>query len=226
MITMISTFIVEDDPMVAKINADYLQKMTSFSLIGHAKNGKDAFQQIMNLQPHLVLLDVYMPELTGIELLRALRNENVMVDVILITAADAPHLIEEALRHGVVDCILKPYGFERFQTSLAFYEKRQSMFHSLPRIRQSDIDQLYSTTLAEEKIDLPKGIDPVTLTFIRDELKKANRSYSITELSKLVKISTLTVRKYIEFMIQSDEIELDLEYSDKGRPKKLYSIKI
>lgn len=223
---MISTFIVEDDPMVAKINADYLQKMTSFSLIGHAKNGKDALQQIIILRPQLVLLDVYMPELTGIELLRALRNENVMVDVILITAADAPHLIEEALRHGVVDCILKPYGIERFQTSLAFYEKRQSMFHSLPRIRQSDIDQLYSTTLTEEKIDLPKGIDPVTLTFIRDELKKAKKSYSITELSKLVKISTLTVRKYIEFMIQSDEIELDLEYSDKGRPKKLYSIKI
>lgn len=221
---MISTFIVEDDPMVATINAGYLKKMSSFSLIGTAKNGKDAFQQIKVLNPQLVLLDVYIPELTGIELLRKMRAESLDIDIILITAADAPDLIEEAMRHGIVDCILKPYDFERFQSALSFYEKRQSMFHSLNQISQSDIDQLYPL-LSDEPIYFPKGIDAITLSLIKSELKKANNPYSIKELSERVDISSLTVRKYVEYMIQRDEIELDLEFSERGRPKKLYSFK-
>ncbi|KAB2330471.1 response regulator [Cytobacillus depressus] len=222
---MITTFIVEDDPMVAKINAEYLKKMDSYSLIGTAKNGKDALQQIKILKPQLVLLDVYMPEFNGIELLRKIRLENLAIDVILITAADAPNLIEEAVRHGVVDCILKPYGFERFQSAMSYYDKRQSIFHSLKKISQTDLDQMYPS-LSIDTIELPKGIDPVTLSIIRTELKKAAKPYTVHELSNKVKISALTVRKYIEYMNQNDEIELDLEYLEKGRPKKLYSIKI
>ncbi|ARK28873.1 response regulator [Halalkalibacter krulwichiae] len=222
---MISTFIVEDDPMVAQINAEYLSKMTSFSLVGTSKNGKDALNQIRLLKPQLILLDVYIPDYNGIELLRKMRSENLSIDVILITAADAPEIIEEAMRLGVVDCILKPYAYVRFESSLSLYMKRQSIFHSVERVQQADLDQLYSSAQKEFVIDLPKGIDPVTLTIIRDELKKAATPYSITELSKVVNISTLTVRKYIEYMIQRNEIELDLEYSEKGRPKKLYSFK-
>ncbi|WP_413375476.1 response regulator [Alkalihalobacillus sp. 1P02AB] len=221
---MISTLIVEDDPMVAKINADYLKRLPTFNLIGLVQNGKEAIQQVSELKPQLLLLDVFMPGMNGIELLKEMRTNRLDTDVILITAADEPHIIEEAMRLGIVDCILKPYGYERFQTSLTFYEKRNYIFDKSKKISQADLDQLYLSS-NNEPMELPKGIDSVTLKLIREQLVQSDSSYTIQELSQAVKISTLTVRKYLEYLTQLDEIELDLEYSEKGRPKKLYSIK-
>ncbi|WP_102346303.1 response regulator [Bacillus sp. Marseille-P3661] len=218
----IYTLIVEDDPMVSSINENFLQQVEGFQVAGTVKNGEEALIEIIKNKPDLLLLDLYMPKITGLELLKRIRQENIKLDVIMITAADSPDIIEESLRLGVVDYILKPFDFKRFQSALLFYKKRHELFQSPGSINQDGLDSLQVTN---EQIDeqLPKGIDKVTLTLTRDTLKKAKSPLSIHELSSLMNISNLTIRKYLEHLIQNNEIILKLEYQKKGRPTKLYS---
>lgn len=220
----IYTLIVEDDPMVSSINENFLQRVEAFELVGTVKNGEEALIEINKSKPDLLLLDLYMPKTTGLELLQRIRKENIKLDVIMITAADSPDIIEESLRLGVVDYILKPFDFKRFQSALLFYKKRRELFQTSRRIDQDRLDSLQTTNEQIEE-QLPKGIDKVTLTLTRNTLKNANEALSINDLSTMMSISNLTIRKYLEYLIQYNEVYLKLEYKKKGRPTKLYSYK-
>ncbi len=220
----IYTLIVEDDPMVSSINENFLQRVEAFELVGTVKNGEEALIEINKSKPDLLLLDLYMPKTTGLELLQRIRKENIKLDVIMITAADSPDIIEESLRLGVVDYILKPFDFKRFQSALLFYKKRRELFQTSRRIDQDRLDSLQTTNEQIEE-QLPKGIDKVTLKLTRNTLKNANEALSINDLSTMMSISNLTIRKYLEYLIQYNEVYLKLEYKKKGRPTKLYSYK-
>ncbi|ADC50548.1 response regulator receiver citrate/malate [Alkalihalophilus pseudofirmus OF4] len=224
----IKTLIVEDDPMVASINQGYLEKLDSFFVVDIVTNGEEALSKIRMKKIELLLLDVYMAKMNGLELLRRIRKENEKIDVIMITAADSPEIIEEIFRLGVVDCILKPFDFKRFERSLLTYYKRYNMFNTKEPMNQSIID---SININEENKKLtfnplPKGIDSITLNTIRKVLKEAPCPLTIQELEKHVQISKITIRKYLEFLALNNEIKLDLNYSTKGRPSKLYSYKL
>ncbi|GAB7386447.1 response regulator [Bacillaceae bacterium] len=217
----IRTLIVEDDPMVSNINKMFLERIEAFQLVGTARNGEEALRCLAQKPVDLLLLDVYMPAKNGLELLRNIRIKGYKTDVILITAAQSPATIEEAMRLGVVDCILKPFDFERFRNALLFYKKRFTMFRSSDIINQQGIDSLQ---LAAEEGDepLPKGLNPVTLGLIREALQRAGSPLSAQELASRVRLSRITTRKYLEYLAEKREITLDLKYSPKGRPTKLY----
>jgi len=221
----IRTLIVEDDPMVSSINADYLKRLNEFELVGTAKNGEEAHRLLHQHEVDLLLLDIYMPALNGLQLLRKIRSEFVKVDVILITAADAPQVIEETLRLGVVDCILKPFDFDRFKDALMAYKRRHTLFRTTRTIKQENLDRLMRPAQPAHEEELPKGIDPVTLGRIRQTLQEAGEPLSVQDLSERLDISTLTIRKYLQYLTETEEVELDLHYSKKGRPVKLYALR-
>lgn len=218
----INTLIIEDDPMVSSINENFLQQVDAFHLIGTVKNGEEALLEITKSKPKLLLMDLYMPKITGIELLKRIRQENIKLDVIMITAADSPDIIEESFRLGVVDYILKPFDFERFQSALLHYKKRHELFQSSRPLNQDGLDSLQVPNEQIEE-ELPKGIDKITLNLTRETLKIAKEPLSIHELSSCMNISNLTIRKYLEYLIQNNEIKLELEYKKMGRPTKMYS---
>lgn len=221
----IRTLIVEDDPMVSSINAAYLDRLAGFKLVGTARNGDEAFQLLHKEEIDLLLLDIYMPVTNGLQLLRKIRSEFMKVDVILITAADSPQIIEEALRLGAVDCILKPFDFERFEEALLAYKRRHQLFKTSRTIKQESLDQLRRPAPKEGQAELPKGIDPVTLDRIKETLAEAEEALSVKELSERLDISTLTIRKYLQYLTDIEEVELGLEYTKKGRPVKLYALR-
>lgn len=116
--TNISVFIVEDDPMVLDVNIGFLEKITGFALVGTSATGQDALRQIKRLQPNLVLLDMFLPDISGLDILVELRSQRVPSDVIMITAARDAQTIQEVMRLGAVDYMVKPFRFERFQKAL------------------------------------------------------------------------------------------------------------
>jgi response regulator of citrate/malate metabolism len=219
----IQTLIVEDDPMVSDINKRFLEKMDSFKLIGIAKNGEEALQYLARHPIDLLLLDVYMPVLSGMELLRKIRANEYKIDIILITAANSPDIIEEAMRLGTVDCILKPFDFIRFRSALSRYKNRYMMFRSNHIIDQKRIDALHRKEEKEKTEPLPKGLDPVTLNLIRHSLQNLKFPQSVQEIADHVQLSRITIRKYLDYLAENNEVILDLKYSNKGRPMKLYS---
>lgn len=221
--TEISVFIVEDDPMVLEVNRGFLEKMTGFFLIGSATTGKDALLQIKALQPDLVLLDMFLPDISGLEILVELRSERVPCDIIMITAARDSITIQEVMRLGAVDYLVKPFRFERFQKSLQDYHKYSKKLSGLEQFKQEDIDEWLGST--ENGVELPKGLNELTMKQILLRLVEETIPVTAEQLAQTVGMARVTVRKYLDFLADSDKVHIEMQYGNVGRPTKFYSLK-
>lgn len=223
---MIKTVIVEDDLMVASINQQFALKTPGVNVIATFHNGKDALDFLNKTKVDLLLLDFYMPEITGLELLAKLRSEGNDVDVIMITAAnDAVH-INEALHLGIVDYLVKPFKYERFSEAMDKYMLRKTVMKKGMKFTQKDIDQLIHLQKPSKKskeMDLQKGLQRQTLEKIRNSLSQHENEYLTSEqIATEAELSKVTVRRYMNYLIEQNEITSVVDYSTGGRPSILY----
>ncbi|MFP7298788.1 response regulator [Neobacillus niacini] len=226
---MIKVLIVEDDPMVAEFNKRYLKEMNGFVLSGITHNVKDAREFLNREQVNLILLDVYMPGGTGLELLHYVREQKMAVDVILITAAGDSEKIQTALRLGAVDYLIKPFEFERFRQALMKYQDKYAFFNQKEVLNQEDLDHRIldsgQRTSEELSLDLPKGLTSSTLQNIIHMIKaKEGSLFSTDEIAESTYISRVSVRKYLKYLTQLGVLEESLTYGI-GRPVYFYSLK-
>ncbi|MBQ8089582.1 MAG: response regulator, partial [Pyramidobacter sp.] len=148
---MIKTIIVEDDPMVAQINRRYLDTANDIQVAAVFDNGKDALAYIENEEPDLIILDVYMPVMNGLELLREIRKSDIQSDVIMVTAANDVKNVEEALRLGIVDYLVKPFEYERFMEAIEKYRKKAHVLKDASTLNQDAIDALVSVGAPQQQ---------------------------------------------------------------------------
>lgn len=226
---MIKVLIVEDDPMVAEFNKRYLKEIDGFSLSGTVHNVKEAEEFIKKEQVGLILLDVFMPGANGLELLQFIREQNMAVDVILITAAADVEKIQTALRLGAVDYLIKPFEFERFNQALVQYKDKYTIFQKKHVLNQEDLDDriLYADQRQSgEVIDsLPKGLTSSTLQIIMNVIKSKEGSlFSTDDIAESTYISRVSVRKYLKFLAHLGVLEESLTYGI-GRPVYYYTLK-
>ena len=125
---MYKVLIVEDDPMVAMINEQYILKNKDFCVCGTCKNGVEALDFLRKNMVDLVLLDVYMPLMDGREVLKEIRNSKIETEVIMVTAANDTSTLEETVHLGVVDYLIKPFSFVRFQNALEKFTAQHQAF--------------------------------------------------------------------------------------------------
>ena len=115
---MYRVVIVEDDPMVCLLDRTFTEKDSRFRVVQTFQDGRAALEWLTQNPADLLVLDVYMPLLTGVELLHALRAQSIPVDAIMVTAANSTAIVDELLKLGVVDYLVKPFTVERFQQAL------------------------------------------------------------------------------------------------------------
>ncbi|EKN70893.1 two-component response regulator [Neobacillus bataviensis LMG 21833] len=226
---MIKILIVEDDPMVAEFNKRFLQEVKGFNLSGIVHTVKDAKDYLHTAEVDLILLDVYMPGATGLELLKFIREQNKKTDVILITAAADKEKIQTALRYGAVDYLIKPFEFDRFYQALMRYKVTYNFFSSIEILKQEELDEQILSTgqkQAEESLyNLPKGLTSSTLQSVIHVIKsKGNSQFSTDEISEATLISRVSIRKYLKFLTTLGVLEETLTYGI-GRPVNLYTLK-
>lgn len=218
---MLDVLIVEDDPMVAAINKKYLEETAEFHFAGIASNGAEALQFLRDTSVSLVLLDVFMPRLDGLSLLREIREKHSSVDVIMVTAARSGTDIQTALRLGVIDYIVKPFTFERFQAALIAYRERVRLLHSSEELDQNLLDRRILTQKHQDQA-LPKNIDPATLQLVRKVLALYEGEFSIKDIVPLVGISRVSLKKYLEHLEAENAVNSRLVYMPIGRPVTMY----
>ena len=109
---MIEVMIVDDDFMVARIHTGFVERTPGFTVTGVAHTGAQALVEAERLQPDLVLLDVYLPDVSGLDLLGALREAAPEVDVLVISAAREADTVRRALRGGIVHYLMKPFSYD------------------------------------------------------------------------------------------------------------------
>jgi|SRR5690625_316195 len=161
---MINVVIVEDDPMVLEVNKTFLEKVSGFKFQGSADSGKKALEVIQEKQSDLVLLDIYLPDVTGVELLMDIRKLEIPIDVIAITAARDAETVHQLFRLGAVDYLVKPFRFERFESALESYKKMWNKLHNVESISQEDIDTWIEQNNNNVQTEsLPKGLSEITL---------------------------------------------------------------
>ena len=225
---MIQVLIIEDDPMVAKFNAIYLESIPGFSIVGMARNVEEGQEFLRSSQVDLILLDVYMKGPTGIDLLMALRKAGNLVDVILITAANDKDTVQQALRFGAVDYLIKPFTFERFQTALLQFKKQFHLMNGCEEINQAELDELLQMDDRKdrESFVLPKGLTKTTLSRIAKQIIAwQGIAFSTAELAVSIGVSSVSTRKYLHYLADQKLIDTEIVYQETGRPLTNYQLK-
>ena len=154
---MINVLVVEDDPMVAQLHEHYLSQIKGFNLSDVANNGDMALKLLSKKSYDLLILDIFMPTMDGLQLLAKIREYGFDVDVIIVSAANDKDKIKQALRLGAVDYIIKPFEFERLNLALNNYLKRYHIVSEQTIIEQSDLDQTIIRREEQMVVSLPKG---------------------------------------------------------------------
>ena len=136
--------LVEDDPMVLSINRRYLEKDSRFEVSAAFRDGRSALEYLESNEADLLLLDIYMPVFTGLDLLKALRMRGIGIQVIMITAANDSGSLETALSLGIMDYLMKPFEYTRLKKALDTFIYQASVRKRLekgPKMHQQDIDK-------------------------------------------------------------------------------------
>ena len=225
----IQTLIVEDDVKIAEIQRIFTEKVDGYSVAGITHTISEAKEIIPVLKPDLILLDIFFPDGTGLDLLWEIRASQQKTDFILITAAKEVTFFEEGLRGGVFDYILKPLVFARFASTLEKYKMHREKLRRIDKISQSEVDDFLRQenivpTTAEQ---LPKGIDGITLKKITEIIDGVGPDgINAENAGKIVGVSRTTSRRYLEYLVANGDIVADLSYRTVGRPERVYRKKV
>lgn len=219
---MIRVLIVEDDPMVAEFNRRYLARVEGFELAAVAASGDEALAVLAREPVDLVLLDIFMPGLSGLDLLYKIRQAGSGVDVILVTAAADRNTIQKALQYGAVDYLIKPFEFERLSAALTAYRDRVRLIRANPVLSQADLDRRILHKDQHIQSEIPKGLDRKTLKLIWEKVVQAPAAFSTEDMARTVGISRVSMRKYLDFMARQGVVGVEVSYGAIGRPVYKY----
>ena len=224
----IEILIIEDDKRVADIHRRFIEKIEGFTVVGSAHTGEEAKDWVAALQPNLVLLDVYLPDTLGTELMAFIHENSPETDIIFITAAAEIEIVKRAFRRGVIDYILKPLTFDRFQESLLSYKSKRKTLAGEGTMQEDSIKLLWNqTSPTTQSMDpaLPKGIDPITKEKVVRHIVKIEGGITAETLGAEIGVSRSTARRYLEYLVSEKRAFTELLYGSVGRPERRYFIK-
>ena len=222
---MYKVLIVEDDPMVAMINEQYIKRNKNFEVVGKCQDGTAALTFLKENEVDLLVLDVYMPHMNGFETLRQIRSEQITVEAIMVTAANDRDSLEEALHLGIVDYLVKPFTFDRFQMALEKYIAQNNALKDIETLNQTSIDHIIDNTRKKSEDLFPKGIQERTLIIIMEYLN-SNKGQWFTgdDIAAKVGLTGVTVRRYMNYLAESGRVVGEMNYETGGRPCMRYKI--
>ncbi|SUA77691.1 Transcriptional regulatory protein CitT [Nocardia otitidiscaviarum] len=217
---MIRVLVVDDDFMVARVHSGYVSRTAGFEVAGVAHTGGEALRMVGELRPDLVLLDIYLPDIDGLSVLRGIR-ETAEADVIVVSAADHVDTIRAAVRGGVLHYLIKPFTYGALHDQLRHFAALHTKLSGLDRAAQADIDQVFGAR-PSGTIALPKGLTAHTADLVARVLRAADTDLSAQECADAATLSRVSARRYLEYFVDTGRAEVRLRYGGTGRPERRY----
>lgn len=218
---MIKVLIIDDDFMVAKVHAGFVRQVPGFAVAGVAHNGARALEAVKRLDPDLALLDIHLPDISGLDLLQQLRQADPELDVLVISAAREMDTVRRALRGGIVHYLMKPFSHTDLRERLEHYQQAyQPLASSKSTAEQADINRVFG--VSRNQRPLPKGCSAETLQLVEQLLRKAETDLSATEAANLLGTSRVSARRYLEHLSEAGRVDVQLRYG-VGRPERRYA---
>ena len=167
-----------------------------------------------------------MPVMNGVETLKKIRELQISSDVIMITAANDTTTIEETMHLCVLDYLIKPFAYERFNVSLQKFKNKMHVMEGNQNLDQKSLDSLISNkttfSISEDADILPKGIQKTTLSHIHNYFNQNLNWQSVDMIADALGISVVTTRNYLNYLVKKGFILEDINYNTGGRPSMLY----
>ena len=226
---MIDVLVVDDDFRVAEINAKYVAKVPGFRVSAHAHSGAQALAAVARSSVDLVLLDHYLPDRTGLEVVHSMRERGHGSDVIMITAASDVATVRAAMRLGALHYLVKPFTFAALRVRLESYA---ALRRTVERVGghgpagQEQVDRIFGalrTGPAPSAPGLPSGHSEPTTDLICAVLHRAGHPLSAHEVAAETGLSRSTAQRYLRHLEQAGRLSLSLKYGDTGRPEHRYA---
>ena len=212
--------IIEDDPMVAMIHKEYFKRKEISNDLNHVSTLEEAKEFLENSDTDLIILDNYLADGQGIEFLPELKG----YPIIMITAANDVQTVEAALTNGVVDYLVKPFTYERFSQAIDKVQDYMRLL-SKEKINQDLIDDyLNSGRVEEEEDSLPKGLSRITLKKVLENIKEQETGFTTQQVADALDISRITIRKYLNHLVNINVLSEDAEYYTSGRPVSVFTV--
>lgn len=224
---MIDIAIVEDDYRIANIHEEFLRDVRGVRVVGKALNGMQTLELLKTEKVDLVILDIYMPDILGSDLIQKIRDIHKETDIIIVSAAAETDIVTKVIRQGVFDYIIKPVIMERFIETIERYKKVRKQLDTKSEINQLFLDDYfgYRSLKKDEEKQTPKGIDPLTLEKIQKTMDTIGDGITAEEMGEKIGVSRTTARRYLEYLISTNDVMAELEYGIVGRPERRYHLK-
>ncbi|WP_431966237.1 response regulator [Actinacidiphila sp. bgisy160] len=225
---MIDVMVVDDDFRVAEINAAYVSKVAGFRVTARAHTAAQALATLERMHVDLVLLDHYLPDETGLTLVRRIRQLGHTADVIMVTAARDVATVQAAMRFGALQYLVKPFSFAGLRAKLDAYAALRRTLDGVGgrgEAGQEQVDRIFGAlrTAGAAPAELPKGHSAPTADLVRKVLTEAAQPLSAHEVAERAGISRSTAQRYLKFLEREGRISLTLKYGDTGRPEHRYA---
>ncbi|MFI6450122.1 response regulator [Streptosporangium amethystogenes] len=218
----IRVLVVDDDFMVARIHGGYVARLSGFTVADVVHTGSAAIESVTTHRPDLVLLDIYLPDMSGLDVLTTLRGASHPVDILVITAARDMATVRAAMRGGAVNYLIKPFTARALGDRLGQYAETHRRLAALGNeARQDEVDQLFGTVKGVSP-PLPKGLSTTTCTLVAAALRKSDTDMSAAEAAVITGLSRVSARRYLEHLCATGQAELRPKYGTAGRPEHRY----
>lgn len=232
----IRTLVVDDDQEIAGVHSGFLLAHGGFDVVGVANSGGEALEMVRELKPELMLLDIHLPDMSGIEVLRAARNlPGDPVDIIAITAARELETVRAAMAGGVLHYLVKPFNSKVLMQRLDDYVRHRASIveHSSVSagpLDQDRIDRLLAATPTRAAPasapalggSLPKGLSQPTLEAVIGALRSSGVGSSASEIAAQLGLARVSARRYLEYLVTKGKARIVPKYGAAGRPEKFY----
>jgi response regulator of citrate/malate metabolism len=226
---LIGVLIVDDDYRVAQVHADFVARMPNMRVVALAHTAAAAFDAVARHRPDLVLLDIYLPDASGLEVLQRLRRQGEHCpDVLLLTAARDMATVRKAMRAGALHYLIKPVDFGTLHQRLTAYAELQERRRVEGDIDQREVDRLFGLMRRGDSVvaGLPKGRSSPTAERVVAVLRESGDSLSAVDVADRVGISRATAQRYLSSLAQAEVVQLELNYGSTGRPEHRYRLEM
>ena len=214
--------VVEDDKAVALITRGFVERHGAFLIAGEVGTGRAALEAIEALKPDLVLLDVHLPDASGIEVLRVARARGFGGEVVAVTAARDLETVRAARAFGVRHYLVKPFGLEAMRARL---ESIRAEIEQTATLTPRPLDQRAVDAMLQPG-DRPRPAlagSQLTLDRVASLLATVDATVSAAEVGERLGMSRVSARRYLERLVVDGRAEVAPRYGGTGRPELRYS---
>lgn len=221
----IRTLVVEDDELTGQAHTEYVRRLTGFSVAGLARTGAQALHELSGRGVDLVLLDMNLPDLHGLEVHRIMRARGMTTDVIAVTSARDLAVVRGAVANGVTQYLLKPFTFAAFRDRMTSYAQfRAEVDRNGEEIGQREVDRLLGGLRGGAPVErqVPKGMSADSLERVIGALRSAGGVLTASAAAQAVGMSRVGARRYLEHLVDSGLADRGTRYGGTGRPEIEY----